>query len=125
MMSQQVEPEVNADGLIVVHSRDQIPTHFASPDAEAEWWETHELDADAFPMRSAAESPRLQRVRAAHELSEPGTTSISIRLETDVLDRLRKLAAARHLGYQTLLKRFVVERLYEEEHLPEGTGGPS
>jgi hypothetical protein len=32
-----------------------------------------------------------------------------------VLHRLRRLAAARGIGYQTLLKQFVTERLYEEE----------
>jgi hypothetical protein len=40
---------------------------------------------------------------------------ISLRLESDVLHRLRVLAARKHTGYQTLLKSFVIERLYEEE----------
>jgi hypothetical protein len=31
------------------------------------------------------------------------------------LRRLKALAALRNTGYQTLLKQFVVERLYEEE----------
>jgi hypothetical protein len=31
------------------------------------------------------------------------------------LKRLRALAALRNTGYQTLLKEFIVERLYEEE----------
>ena len=44
------------------------------------------------------------------------SSRISIRFEADVLHRLRRLAAARGIGYQTLLKRYIVERLYEEEH---------
>lgn len=35
--------------------------------------------------------------------------------DEDVLLRLRILAKRRNVGYQTLLKTFVTERLYEEE----------
>jgi hypothetical protein len=114
-MPKTTRPERNADGLIMVRSRAEIPTHFESSEAEAAYWETHELDADAFPMVSADRSPRLKRIRAARAAADAGTTAINVRFETDVLERLRQLAAARGLGYQTLLKRFVVERLYEEE----------
>jgi hypothetical protein len=31
------------------------------------------------------------------------------------MTRLRALAALRNTGYQTLMKEFIVERLYEEE----------
>lgn len=45
-----------------------------------------------------------------------GTTrAISLRVDEQVLDRLRSLAQRRGARYQTLLKQFVVERLYEEE----------
>ncbi len=33
----------------------------------------------------------------------------------NTLARLKRLARKRHKGYQTLLKEFVIERLYEEE----------
>ena len=72
-------------------------------------------------VRGVESNPRLrrlqERIRSART-REPGTTPINVRLENDVLERLRHLAAARGLGYQTLLKRFVVERLYEEERRP-------
>jgi hypothetical protein len=46
----------------------------------------------------------------------PGrTTPIAIRFDRFTLKRLRALAASRNTGYQTLLKEFVIERLYEEE----------
>ena len=32
-----------SDQRIIVHSRAEIPTHFASEDEEREWWATHEL----------------------------------------------------------------------------------
>lgn len=117
-MTTQPEPEVNEDGLIVVRSRDEIPTHFANADDEAAWWETHDLDRSAFPLRPADDNPRLRRFRAelaAERAATSGTTAINVRLESDVLERLKRLATARGLGYQTLLKRFIVERLYEEE----------
>ncbi len=38
-----------------------------------------------------------------------------MRFDEFTLKRLRVLAARRNTGYQTLLKEFVVERLYEEE----------
>ncbi|MCK9519350.1 MAG: hypothetical protein M0R74_10075 [Dehalococcoidia bacterium] len=40
---------------------------------------------------------------------------LSVRFDADTIDRLKALAARRNKGYQTLLKEFVCERLYEEE----------
>jgi hypothetical protein len=46
----------------------------------------------------------------------PGrTTPIAVRFDRFTLKRLQAVAALRNKGYQTLLKEFVVERLYEEE----------
>jgi hypothetical protein len=53
--------------------------------------------------------------RAAEEASRPPGVAISVRLEYDVLNRLRALAKVKGTKYQTLLKTFVAERLYEEE----------
>ncbi|QQK76403.1 hypothetical protein HUG15_13095 [Salicibibacter cibarius] len=41
--------------------------------------------------------------------------SITIRMDQDPLERLQTLADKKQKGYQTLLKQFVIERLYEEE----------
>ena len=38
-----------------------------------------------------------------------------MRFDDSTLQRIKVLAARRHKGYQTLLKEFVMERLYEEE----------
>ena len=120
MTDKTTTPETDADGMIVVRSRAEIPTHFENSDDEARWWETHELTEEALPMDTPAARLGLQRARAILGVrstrGETGTTAINLRLESDVLERLRKLASARGLGYQTLLKRFIVERLYEEEH---------
>lgn len=50
-----------------------------------------------------------QTVRSAR------THPVAIRFDDSTLERVRALAHRRHKGYQTLLKEFVAERLYEEE----------
>jgi predicted DNA binding CopG/RHH family protein len=49
------------------------------------------------------------------EVHPSRTTPIAVRFDQSTLSRLKALAALRNIGYQTLLKEFVVERLYEEE----------
>jgi hypothetical protein len=36
-------------------------------------------------------------------------------MEDDLVNRLKALAAVKGVGYQTLLRQFVAERVYEEE----------
>lgn len=49
------------------------------------------------------------------ERPRPRTKPINVRFDDFTLGRLKALAASRNVGYQTLLKTFVQERLYEEE----------
>ena len=70
------------------------------------------LDPDIF---LAAQERRERALRMQDEIRPGRTKPIAIRLDRFTLDRLRALAARRNTGYQTLLKEFVVERLYEEE----------
>ena len=39
----RIAKKYRPDHRTVVHSRAEIPTHFASEEAEREWWATHEL----------------------------------------------------------------------------------
>jgi hypothetical protein len=93
--------------LIVIHSIDEIPL-FATEREESDFWATHDLSeelmASAEPIPEGDLPPPRERTRP-----------ITLRLEGDTLRRLRSLAARRGMRYQTLLKEFVVERLYEEE----------
>ena len=59
----------------------------------------------------------LQNVEEAseEERPRPRTKPINVRFDDLTLRRLKALAASRNGGYQTLLKTFVQERLYEEE----------
>ncbi len=49
------------------------------------------------------------------ERPRPRTKPINVRFDDFTLARLKAMASRRNVGYQTLLKDFVVERLYEEE----------
>jgi hypothetical protein len=70
------------------------------------------LDPDGFIEQQA----RREKVLRMQDVIRPGrTTPVAIRFDQFTLTRLKALAALRNTGYQTLLKEFVVERLYEEE----------
>ena len=62
------------------------------------------------------EQAKREKALRMQDVVRPGrTTPIALRLDRFTLERLRALAALRNTGYQTLLKEFVIERLYEEE----------
>jgi hypothetical protein len=70
------------------------------------------MDPEQFLQQHA----RREKALEMQDLVRPGrTTPIAIRFDQFTLTRLKALAALRNTGYQTLLKEFVVERLYEEE----------
>lgn len=70
------------------------------------------LDPDVF----LAQQARRERILRMQDTVRPGRTKpIALRLDRFTLERLKALAALRSTGYQTLLKEFVVERVYEEE----------
>jgi hypothetical protein len=70
------------------------------------------FDPDEFFEQEA----RREKILRMQDKVRPGrTTPIAIRFDRFTLKRLKTLAASRNTGYQTLLKEFVIERLYEEE----------
>jgi hypothetical protein len=70
------------------------------------------LDPDVF----IEQERRREKILRMQDTVRPGrTTPIAIRFDQFTLRRLKTLAALHNKGYQTLLKEFVVERLYEEE----------
>jgi hypothetical protein len=70
------------------------------------------MDPDEFSEQEA----RREKIIRMQDTVRPGrTTPIAVRFDQFTLRRLKALAALRNTGYQTLLKEFVVERLYEEE----------
>src|SRR5690349_18598652 len=95
----------NQPHMTTLHSMDEVPA-FASEAEEAAFWATHELGDELLAQTDELPESILPR---------PRTSPVPIRFDEDTLRRLKALAGKRHKGYQTLLKEFVVERLYEEE----------
>ena len=91
----------------ILQSMDDVPI-FATEAEEAEFWDTHDL-SDELTMRM---QPIPEEVLPP---ARPRTTSIAVRFDDDTLRRVKRLASIKNKGYQTLLKEFVAERLYEEE----------
>jgi hypothetical protein len=72
--------------------------------------------AKRFKAELAEAQERNERGHATRPPRPRGrTTPIAVRFDEFTIKRLKDLAARRNTGYQTLLKEFVVERLYEEE----------
>ena len=93
--------------LIEVDSLDEVPD-LASDEEAAIFWETHTFGPEWFDNVPELEDSDLPPTR-------PRTRPVSIRFDQDTIARLQAVAAKKHKGYQTLLKEFVAERLYEEE----------
>ena len=93
--------------LIEVHSLGDVPD-FATDDEAAAFWDTHGMSKHFLDTEPEFEPDWLPPPR-------PRTTPVAVRFDQDVIARLKTVAEKKHKGYQTLLKEFVTERLYEEE----------
>src|SRR5437667_6693962 len=93
--------------MSVVRSWTEVPS-FKSEKSESAFWRTHTLSENL--LDEIRELPD-------HILppAGPRTRPVAVRFDEYTLGRIKALAARRHKGYQTLLKEFVSERLYEEE----------
>jgi hypothetical protein len=103
----------------VVEREADIPA-FDTEGEEADYWQTHAPAPDLRRRMDERAATRAQRGQASLTGSRRPTppkqpAPISLRLEADTLHRMRALAARKGTKYQTLLKQFVQERLYEEE----------
>ncbi len=94
--------------FIEIQSMDEVPQGMSEAE-EAEFWATHSLGEGVEVYPVAEDDPDFPPVRTTE------SPKISLRMEQDVVKRLKVLARKKQMGYQTLLKSFVIERLYEEE----------
>ena len=93
--------------LTTVHRLADVPD-FANDDEAAEFWSTHGPSEAFLDEAIIDDYPGLPPPR-------PRTSPVSVRFDPATVSRLRAVAERKHKGYQTLLKEFVLERLYEEE----------
>ncbi len=93
--------------LIPLRSATDIPEGLTEAQAR-DFWDTHEVTDEYLEKAESVPPKLLPPVRAR-------STHIALRIHEDTLRRIKAVARRRHKGYQTLLKEFVIERLYEEE----------
>lgn len=94
----------------------QVPRGMSEREAR-EFWDTHEITEEYLEKAGPPREGVLPSTRAR-------TRPVSVRLDEDVLRRLKAVAESKRKGYQTMLKEFIAERLYEEEKR-EGVLGES
>jgi predicted DNA binding CopG/RHH family protein len=82
----------------------EIP-QFDSEQDEAEFWDAH----DATPLLNEAEPVEVTFVDA-----RPSKKQISLRLDPETIDQLKAIAGRKGIGYQTLIRVWVMERLVQE-----------
>jgi predicted DNA binding CopG/RHH family protein len=82
----------------------KIP-QFANEQEEADFWATH----DATDYLNETEPEQVAFVDA-----RPPKKQISLRLDPDVIDRLKAISGQKGIGYQTLIRMWVMERLAQE-----------
>lgn len=83
---------------------DKIP-QFKTEQEEAEFWDSH--DSTDFLDETEA-------VNVAFVDARPSMKQISLRLDPSVIDQLKSLATVKGIGYQTMIRMWVMERLGQE-----------
>ena len=99
-----------SDEKIPVRNTSEVPDLTTEKEAR-EFWDTHEVTEEYLENVGPVSEEDMPPVQPRTSRTRP----IAVRFDEDVLERLKQLADRKHKGYQTLLKEFVSERLYEEE----------
>ncbi len=108
----ETQPKKTVDGYTIIYDPADVPA-FTSEADEVAFWETHTW-SEAL-LDEAAAQPRDPRLPPPRSRGKKQVAPTSLRLEENTAERLKRLAERKGMGYQTLLKQFVLERLYEEE----------
>lgn len=103
-MSKKIKP---------VNNPADIPP-FGNEEEEHRFWADHELTDEFWDNAEPADESKLPPPRK-QTIARPRKNPVSVRMEDDLVKRLKSLAAIKGVGYQTLLRQFVADRVYEEE----------
>lgn len=79
---------------------------FRNEDKEREFWATHD-STEYIDWSKAVKNPVFPNLK-------PSTQAISLRLPKYLLERIKQLANARDVPYQSLMKIFLAERVKKE-----------
>ncbi len=102
------------DKMQYLKSLDEIP-HFKTEAAEAEYWSTHSL-AEIWDQLEPVEvevSPASRRIDLRRAHKKP----VTLRLEEQQIARAKRLARAKSLSYQALIRSWINEGILREERL--------
>ncbi len=80
--------------------------NFKNEDKEREFWATHD-STEYIDWSKAIKNPVFPNLK-------PSTQSISLRLPKYLLERIKQLANAKDVPYQSLMKVFLAERVKKE-----------
>lgn len=92
--------------MIPLNDPKDVPEGMSEAEAR-HFWQTHDITETYLEKADPVPEKDLPPKRKSF--------NTSVTLDEDLAHRLRRLAARKGKGYQTLLKEFVLERLYEEE----------
>jgi len=94
-----------------ISSWNQIPDFGDDEQAEAEFWQNHQLD-----LRLMNGSILRSNVRES--------ATITLRFDPQMLSRIKRIARQRYLNYQSMIKQWLSERLEDEINKRDDSSKP-
>ena len=82
-----------------------------------DWEEVPQFDgeaAEATYWASTGVAPRLMELALAQSGEGIESVTISLRMDPRMLSKIKRLARSRYLGYQSMIKQWMSERLEQE-----------
>ena len=92
-------PESYPD-LPLVRTWNEVPA-FESEEAECHFWSAHQIDGRLMQM-------------SMHRPDVRESTTITLRFDPRMLNRIKRIARRRYLNYQSMIKQWLSERLEQE-----------
>ena len=83
----------------------------------SDWEEVPQFDgeaAEATYWASTGVAPRLMELALAQSGDGVESVTISLRMDPRMLSKIKRLARSRYLGYQSMIKQWMSERLEQE-----------
>ena len=83
----------------------------------SDWEEVPQFDgeaAEATYWASTGVAPRLMELALAQSGEGIESVTISLRMDPRLLSKIKRLARSRYLGYQSMIKQWMSERLEQE-----------
>ncbi|MEE2947897.1 MAG: CopG family antitoxin [Verrucomicrobiota bacterium] len=83
----------------------------------SDWEEVPQFDgeaAEATYWADTAITPRLMELALAQSGDGIESVTISLRMDPRMLSKIKRLARSRYLGYQSMIKQWMSERLEQE-----------